>query len=72
VPDFPALDRRKNRGQGIRVGNVDAEKHATGVVDRFIRDGIATSHVTTSLINDGAYTKKGVAIYKSLKKASVD
>jgi phosphate:Na+ symporter len=44
----------------IRVGNVDAEKHATVVVDRLIREGIATSHVTTSLINDGAYTKEVV------------
>jgi len=44
----------------IRVGNVDAEKHATGVIDRLIRDGIASSQVATSLINDGAYANEVV------------
>jgi phosphate:Na+ symporter len=44
----------------IRVGNVDAEKYATGVVDRLIRDGIASSQAATSLINDGAYVKEVV------------
>lgn len=42
----------------IRVGIVDAEKHSARVVDTLIREGIITSQMATSLINDSAYVKE--------------
>ena len=42
----------------IRVGIVDAEHRAAAVVDKLIREGLITSQMATSLINDGAYVKE--------------
>ena len=59
----------------IRVSIVDADNHAARVVDQLIREGVITSLMATSLINDGAYTKeviqKLLAMYEELHKADL-
>ena len=42
----------------IRVEILDAENQATRAADRLIREGVITSQMATSLINDGAYVKE--------------
>lgn len=42
----------------IRVEVLDSENQATQTVDNLIRDGVITSQMATSLINDGAYVKE--------------
>lgn len=59
----------------IRVAIVDADNHASRVVDQLIREGAITSKMATSLINDGAYVKeviqKLLAMYEELQKADM-
>ena len=42
----------------IRVEILDAENQATRAADSLIREGVITSQMATSLINDGAYVKE--------------
>ena len=59
----------------IRVGIVDAQKHSTLIVDKLIREGIITSQMATSLINDGAYVQEVIQklldMYEELHKADL-
>ena len=59
----------------IRVEIVDAENHASRVVDKLIRDNAITSQRATSLINDGAYVNEVIGklldMNEELHKAAV-
>jgi len=59
----------------IRVSIADAENQAARAVDRLIREGLITSQMATSLINDGAYvkevTQKLLDMYEELHKAAL-
>jgi len=59
----------------IRVGILDAEGHATRVVDKLIRNGSITSQMATSLINDGSYAKEVIQhlldLTEDLSKATI-
>ena len=59
----------------IRVAIVDAETQAARAVDQLIREGLITSQMATSLINDGAYVKEVIQklldMYEELHKAAL-
>jgi len=42
----------------IKVEALDADNHASRIVDKLIRQGEISSQMATSLINDGAYTRE--------------
>jgi phosphate:Na+ symporter len=42
----------------IKVETLDADNHASRIVDKLIRQGEISSQMATSLINDGAYTRE--------------
>lgn len=60
----------------IRVEILDGENHAAQIADTLIRDGVISSKMATSLINDGAYVKDVIQslldMNEELHKASTD